>query len=106
MRVDGESEPDDRLPEVVSARNLIEAPAIGNISLSSSRFPQVPESDMAHQVHELSENENCDKDISHGFIPAVRRVLGVHEEVEGEPAEEDPVVSGIFENVRERHSVV
>lgn len=105
--MDGKDSPAAELPEVVGRADQIEAKTLRDASLRGARLSQVPQGDVAHEVHALAEEEGSKKsDRKGGIAPGRRCILGVHEEVHGEEAEEDPVMDAIFEYVCEGHGVI
>lgn len=104
---DRECDPAKSLPEVVSARDLVEAPTVRNTALICAGLAQILKRDVAHEIHELEKAEEAKQHVADGVArPGRRRIQRMQQEITGTPAHENPVMSAVFEQVEERHRVV
>jgi len=107
LSLDRENQPTHRLPEVVSAWDILETPSLWDSTLGGTGFAQIHESDVAHQVEELKNAEKHGRPNEEGLWgPCWSGVVGMQEKVHVAQAKETPVVSWILEDIGEGHRVV
>lgn len=104
--MESKGQPRACFPEIVSAANKVESPAVGDPTNVRARRSQVHQSDVRHQVEELKQQEEAHRYVEIVITrPSRWLIVRMEEKVHSEEAEYAEVSKAVLEEISQGHSL-